>query len=180
MTTSELTGEHTVTGERTDLLETLRRHRFFLRNTTHDLTDEQIGLRTTVSELCLGGLIKHVTDGERQWVNFIVEGPSAMRSFTDMSAADIADRSAAFRVTESDTLAGLLAEYEKVARRTDELVVSLPDLDLAHPLPEAPWFEAGARWSARRVLLHILAETAQHAGHADIIREALDGAKSMG
>jgi hypothetical protein len=35
-------------------------------------------------------------------------------------------------------------------------------------------------WSARRVLIHSIAETAQHAGHADIIREALDGAKSMG
>ncbi|MBV9583186.1 MAG: DUF664 domain-containing protein, partial [Chloroflexi bacterium] len=46
--------------------------------------------------------------------------------------------------------------------------------------PEAPWFERGARWSARRVLLHLIAETSQHAGHADIIREALDGAKTMG
>lgn len=56
----------------------------------------------------------------------------------------------------------------------------LPDLDMSQPLPEAPWFEAGARWSARRVLPHVLAETAQHAGHADIIRESLDGAKTMG
>ncbi|GAB3148633.1 hypothetical protein GCM10027161_45570 [Microbispora hainanensis] len=48
------------------------------------------------------------------------------------------------------------------------------------PLPKAPWFEPGARWSARRVLANIIAETAQHAGHADIIRESLDGAKSMG
>jgi hypothetical protein len=59
-------------------------------------------------------------------------------------------------------------------------VVHLPDLDAAHPLLPAPWFEPGARWSARRVLLHVIAETAQHAGHADIIRESLDGAKSMG
>ena len=48
------------------------------------------------------------------------------------------------------------------------------------PLPKAPWHEPGSRWSARRVLLHVIAETAQHAGHADIIRESLDGAKSMG
>ncbi len=79
-----------------------------------------------------------------------------------------------------DTLAGLLDGYEQVARRTEELVWTLPDLDAVHPLPEAPWFEPGANWSIRRVLLHILAETAQHAGHADIIREALDGQKSMG
>ena len=58
--------------------------------------------------------------------------------------------------------------------------MTLPDLDSSHPLPEAPWYEQGARWSARRVLLHVIAETAQHAGHADIIRESLDGAKSMG
>ena len=71
-------------------------------------------------------------------------------------------------------------DYAGVARRTDELVASLPDLDESRPLPKAPWFPAGERWSARRVLLHVAAETAQHAGHADIVREALDGAKSMG
>ena len=179
MTTSELT-EHTVTGERADLLETLRKHRFFLRFTVRDLTDEQIGLRPTVSELCLGGLIKHVTACERQWAKFIVEGTSAIPGFTEMSAADAASWGAEFQVTEANTLAGLLADYEEVARRTDELVISLPDLDIAHPLPSAPWFEAGARWSGRRVLLHIIAETAQHAGHADIIRESLDGQKTMG
>ena len=50
----------------------------------------------------------------------------------------------------------------------------------SQPLPEAPWYEPGASWSARRVLLHLIAETSQHAGHADIIREAIDGAKTMG
>ena len=79
-----------------------------------------------------------------------------------------------------ETLEGVLADYAEVARRTDELVTALPDLNAAHPLPKAPWNEPGAQWSARRVLLHIIAETAQHAGHADIIRESLDGAKSMG
>ena len=86
----------------------------------------------------------------------------------------------AFRMLDGEALAGLLEEYEQVARRTNELVAALPDLDAAHPLPGAPWFEQGARWSARRVLLHVIAETAQHSGHADIIRESLDGAKSMG
>lgn len=168
------------TGERADLLEALANHRHFLRFTTRDLTDEQAGQRTTVSELCLGGLIKHVASVERSWGDFIQRGPSAMPDFTAMTEADFAKRADEFRMLPGETLTGVLAEYEEVARRTDELVATLPDLNAAHPLPEAPWYEPGARWSARRVLLHIIAETAQHAGHADIIRESLDGTKSMG
>ncbi|WP_262706186.1 MULTISPECIES: DinB family protein [Streptomyces] len=170
----------TLTGERADLLRTLNKHRHFLRFTTRDLTDEQAGLRTTVSALCLGGLVKHVAAVERVWVDFILDGPSAMPDFTAMAEADFAERADEFRLLPGETLAGVLAEYAAVARRTDELIAALPDLDATQPLPEAPWFESGARWSARQVLLHIIAETAQHAGHADIIRESLDGAKTMG
>ncbi|MFJ3822891.1 DinB family protein [Streptomyces nodosus] len=169
-----------VTGERADLLEVLAKHRHFLRFTTRDLTDEQVGRRTTASELCLGGLIKHVAAVERNWARFILNGPSAMGDFTAMTEADWARRADEFRMLPGETLAGVLADYAEVARGTDELVATLPDLDAAQPLPKAPWSEPGARWSARRVLLHVIAETAQHAGHADIIRESLDGAKTMG
>jgi uncharacterized damage-inducible protein DinB len=169
-----------VTGERADLLEVLAKHRHFLRFTVRGLTDEEAGRRTTASELCLGGLIKHVSAVERNWADFISRGPSAMGDFSAMTEADFARRADEFRMLPGETLAGVLEEYAEVARRTDELVASLPDLDAAHPLPRAPWFEPGGRWSARRTLMHIVAETAQHAGHADIIRESLDGAKSMG
>jgi hypothetical protein len=83
-------------------------------------------------------------------------------------------------MTPDDTLEALLADYEAVASRTTDVLRGLADLDQSQPLPEAPWFAPGARWSARRALLHVIAETSQHAGHADIIREALDGAKTMG
>jgi uncharacterized damage-inducible protein DinB len=176
-----MTTSNTLTAEQTDLLQTLARHRFFLRNTTRDMSEEQIRQRSTVSELTLAKLIKHLVEMERQWVDFIVEGPSAMgdfpREFTPEMIAAWAER---WEVPDDVTLADLLAEYDQVARRTEEIVAALPDLNAAHPLPSAPWFEPGAKWSARRVLLHLIAETSQHAGHADIIREAIDGAKSMG
>ena len=165
-----------LTGERADLLQSLARSRYFLRHTTRGLTDEQAARRTTASELCLGGLIKHVTLTERQWIRFIQEGPSAM-AFDESS---MGDWMFAFRMLPGETLAGLLADYDRCAEQTAEVVAGLPGLDASQPLPEAPWFEPGARWSARRVLLHVIAEIAQHAGHADIIRESLDGAKSMG
>jgi hypothetical protein len=169
-----------VTGERADLLVALAKQRHFLRFTTRDLTDEQAAQRTCASELCLGGLIKHVTSTEATWAAFIVDGPKVFPDFANFTEADYARRADDFRLLPGETLAGVLAAYEEVASRTDELVRTLPDLDATQPLPTAPWFEPGAEYSARRVLLHIVAETAQHAGHADIVRESLDGAKSMG
>jgi hypothetical protein len=148
--------------------------------------------RPQVSVLTLGGLIRHVAETEEQWVNFIVDGPAALgggeRDEIDWSPEGglevdpevAAGWEARFRLQPGETLPGVLGRYERVARRTDKLVATLPDLDVAHALPPAPWFEKGARWSARRTLLHVIAETAQHAGHADIIHESLDGQKSMG
>jgi uncharacterized damage-inducible protein DinB len=169
-----------ITGERADLLATLGSARHFLRFTTRDLTEEQARQRTTVSELTLGGLIKHVTAVERNWQRFVVEGPSIAPDFNAMTEADYAEWANGFRLLDGETLAGVLAEYEQVANRTDELVASLPDLDASHELPSAPWQPPGEYRTARRTFMHIAAETAHHAGHADIIRESLDGSKSMG
>jgi hypothetical protein len=166
-----------LTAERADLIEALTAHRRFLRFTVQGLTDEQARLRPTASELTLGGLIKHVAGQESKWVDFILTGPGAIA--TPVDEAGFAEWAAEFRLLPGETLAGVLQKYEDVARRTDDLVATV-DLDSSRPLPAAPWFEPGARRSARRVLLHIVAETAQHAGHADILRESLDGQKTMG
>jgi uncharacterized damage-inducible protein DinB len=172
--------------ERADLVDSLQRHRGFLRFTVRGITDEQARKHTTVSELTLGGLIKHVAVTERTWADFIVDGPApgpgidwANVDWTN-PPPEVAAWAEGHRMTDTETLAELLARYDEVAARTDELVASLPDLDAAQPLPAAPWFEPGRSWTARRAILHIIAETAQHAGHADIIREALDGQKTMG
>ena len=175
MTTTEATP--VTTGERADLLETLRRHRGFLRYAVQGLTDEQARMRPTASELTLGGLVKHVTASERNWTAFVVGGPEAFPAFDESTYADWA---AEFVMGPDESLEGLLAAHAEIADRTDELVATLPSLDVSHPLPEAPWFAHGARWSARRAFLHIVAETAQHAGHADILRETIDGRKTMG
>ena len=171
--------------ERADLVDVLRKHRGLFRLTVAGLTDEQARLTPTVSTLSLGGLIKHVTAVEQQWTSFVVDGPTRSTDI-DWASVDwtnpppeVQQYVDGFRMLEGESLAGLLAEYDKVAAATDQLVVTA-DLDARQPLPEAPWFEPGASWSARRVFTHILAETAQHAGHADILRETIDGQKSMG
>ncbi len=161
--------------ERDDLLESLAAHRGFLRYTVQGITDDQARQRLTVSELTLGGLIKHVSKTEEGWADFIVDGPQTME-FDESSYAEHAD---GFTLRADETLAGVLADYEKIAQRTDELVRTV-DLDAVQPLPAAPWFPPNATRSARRVFVHIVAETAQHAGHADILRETLDGQKTMG
>jgi len=163
--------------ERQEFIGALAKHRGLLMRTVRGISEEQARLRPTVSVLCLGGLIKHVTTMEQGWANFITEGTSAMGG-TD--ATDVARFSATFEIMDDETVADVLERYRERARATDELVMTLPSLGVSHPLPDAPWFEPGSSWSARRVLMHVIAETAQHAGHADIIRETIDGAKSMG
>jgi Protein of unknown function (DUF664) len=173
----------TATGERADLLESLRSARYFLRHTVEGLTDEQARLTPTASELSLGGLIKHVSATEKQWVAFIERGTEAMPSIEgdyDPDSPAVQEWRNEFKLLPDQTLADVLAAYEQVAAYTDALVESLPDLDLSHALPSAPWFAPGAHRSARRVFQHIVAETAQHSGHADIIRETIDGQKTMG
>jgi hypothetical protein len=179
----------TLDAERSDLLAELATARSTLTSTVRGLSDEQLGERPTVSALCLGGLIKHVASIEEGWMRFMVEGPSAMRSdlpegvtWADIEAGTarefpqwMIDHQNNFQMLPGETLAGILARYEQVAADSEKAIAAVPDLSATHSLPEAPWYEPGAVRSARRVLMHVIAETAQHAGHADILRETLDG-----
>ena len=171
--------------ERDDILDTLHKHRDLFRFTTRGLSDEQAAATPTVSQLCLGGLVKHLTAIERTWADFVVNGPAEQPDVDwaniDWSnpPAEVIEYQNGFRMLDGETLADLLATYDATAAETDRLVETV-DLDLSRPLPAAPWFEPGATWTARRTFAHIVAETAQHAGHADIIRETIDGQKSMG
>ena len=172
--------EQTLIGERVDILDLLAKHRYFLRHTAQGLSDEQANTRSTVSALTVGGLIKHVTAVERTWADFAQGGGGKeVSEEIEYTPEMIAAWENQFRLAEGETLAGVLAEYEKVAAATDDLVRTL-DLDTSYELPAAPWQPPGVFWTVRRVFLHIAAETAQHAGHADIIRETIDGQKTMG
>ncbi|MFE3441564.1 DinB family protein [Nocardia sp. NPDC059180] len=182
----------TLDPERTELLAALAAARSALINTVRDLTDEEAGLHPTVSALCLGGLIKHVASMEETWIRFTVEGPAAMRyDLPDgVTWADIAggtarefpqwmiDHAGEFQMQPGDTLTDILARYERIAARSEEIIAAIPDLSATHPLPAAPWHEPGESRSVRGVLAHLIAETAQHAGHADILRETIDSEKS--
>ncbi|NKE62008.1 DinB family protein [Lentzea sp. PSKA42] len=172
-----MTSTEILTGERADLLETLRQHRWFLTFTAQGLTDEQAASSPTVSVLSIGGLIKHVSTVEENWVKFIEHGTAALEPGTESEAHDSHERN--FRMEPGETLESILARYNEIAAYTDKLVETV-DMDLSYPLPSAPWFPEGKTWSARRVFAHIIAETSQHAGHADIIRETIDGQKTMG
>ncbi|AVZ77734.1 hypothetical protein SLUN_30515 [Streptomyces lunaelactis] len=190
--TATTTPPSTVDAERADLLAQLATVRSALTNTARGLSGEQAGEHPTVSALCLGGLIKHVASIEEGWLRFVAEGPSAMRydlpdgvTWADLTAGTARefpqwaiDHQNDFRMLPGETLDGIVARYEQVAARSEKVIASVPDLSATHPLPEAPWNEPGAVRSVRRVLMHVIAETAQHAGHADILRETLDGQKS--
>ncbi|WP_017623728.1 DinB family protein [Nocardiopsis chromatogenes] len=155
--------------ERDEVLEILREQRRFLRLTVRGLDDEQAARRTTAGELTLAGLIKHVARTERGWIA-IMNGRTENDPGREGSWGDD------FRLVGDETLDGVLALSAEVEAETERAVAALPSLDHPAELPEAPWFPKDASWSARRILLHLIRETAQHCGHADIIRESLDGA----
>ena len=164
------TSRERLTGERRELLDMLAAQRATLLITVRGIDDAQAAARTTVSDLTLGGIVKHLAQGHRAWTHIMTGQPGTPDGFWDTSQ---------YYLAEGDTLAGLLDAYAAAARATEEAVAGLPDLDDTVPLPEAPWAPGVVdRWSARRILLHLLRETAQHAGHADIIRQSLDGANT--
>jgi uncharacterized damage-inducible protein DinB len=151
-----------VPDERSGLLAFLAQQRRMLRTAAYGLTGEQLRAAPSVSTLSVGALLKHVTYTERGWIDRVAGRP-------DPTTWPDYDRQ--FELSESDTVAGLLAAWDTVATETESTIAAVADLDQPVPVPRY----AEAR-SVRWVLLHLIEEIARHAGHADIIRESLDGA----
>ncbi|MFI2185775.1 DinB family protein [Streptomyces sioyaensis] len=150
------------------LLAFLEAQRGGLRRSVLGLTDDRANERPSASELSLAGLVKHVAQTEQGWVERAQELPHSIERTQDTWHLS-------FQLEDGETLAGMLTFWDGVARRTEEFLRSVPSLDDTFPLPEKPWFPPQARQSMRWLMLHLIEETARHAGHADILRESLDG-----
>ncbi|MET1007872.1 MAG: DinB family protein [Propionibacteriaceae bacterium] len=154
--------------EREALIVYLVQQRDGLTYAAYGLTEEQIRLRPTRSQLTVGGLIKHAASTERGWTDILLERPSEgdEQAYEDD-----------FQVADGETLAGLIATFDEVAAETERAIRGLDSLDVTFQLPDAPWYPSNPDgYSARWIVLHIIEELARHAGHADILREPIDGA----
>ena len=162
-----------LTDERALLLAYVAQQRGGIRNAAYGLSDEQARLTPSASTLSIGGLVKHVAETEQGWVDMIVQRQRG-GSKEDQEAAYMD----AFRLRPDETLAGALAHYDDVAKETEAVVRAVGDLNDPVPIPKGvPWFPSDVdAWTVRWVLLHLIEETARHAGHADIVRESIDGA----
>ncbi len=161
-----------VADERDGLMGYLAQERLVVRIAAYGLDDDQARATPTASTLSVGGIVKHLAAVERSWTSLVLEEPRIPEGAADAYQAG-------FRVGPDETLQGVLDDYEQACRATDDAVAGMADLGRAVPVPAAPWFPKDVEaWSVRWVLLHLIEETARHAGHADIVREAIDGASA--
>jgi len=159
------------TDERELLLAFLDQQRHGIRNAALGLTDDEARRTPTLGALSIGGLVKHAVKTERYWVELAVPGS------LEAGATINYDYETGFLLLPDEKLSAMLEAYADVATHTDRV---MRDAALTDPVPVprgAPWFPADVdAWSVRWVLLHLIEETARHAGHADIVRESIDGA----
>ncbi|MFE7706807.1 DinB family protein [Streptomyces sp. NPDC057486] len=154
--------------ERGALLSFVEAQRGAIRRSLLGLTEEQAASRPSVSELSLSGLLKHVAETELNWLRLAQQRPNE-KARTEETWAD------SFRLVGDETVPQLLEFWAKVAAETEGFIHSVESMNDTFPLPEAPWFPKGQRCSMRWLLIHLVEEIARHSGHADIIRESLDG-----
>jgi hypothetical protein len=157
-----------IANEREGLLAYLTQMRYVLRLTAYGLTPQQLRAAPTASPLTVGGLIKHCASTEEGWID-TVRGES--REVDYQAYADN------FALRDDETIEDVFARYDRIAVRTEKTVAEIADLGREVPIDHSvPWNPKDLdNWSVRWVLLHLIQETARHAGHADIIREAIDG-----
>ncbi|WP_431967400.1 DUF664 domain-containing protein [Nocardia sp. bgisy134] len=157
--------------EREDLIAMLADQRELFRITVRGIDDDQARKRTTVSELTLGGLLHHLINCERHWTSVIV-------TRDEHAVLDVSQFDGEYVMAPDETVQELLDTWDEVAAATAEVIRTVDSLDTSIPTPTAPWTPERIWQTVRFTILHILREIAHHSGHADIIREELDGQNS--
>jgi uncharacterized damage-inducible protein DinB len=150
--------------ERAGLLEFLDMQREALIDKAQGLSDAQARLTPTVSSLSLLSLLKHSAIWERRWFQVIVAGRSFPGEWPEVRSQEV---DSTFRLTDHDTVETVVADYREQIAASNEV---LSALDLETPCAWPDMADQNLRW----VALHMIEETARHAGHADIIRETID------
>ena len=153
--------------ERAGLSECLDYQREALIDKLQGLSDEQARINATVSSLSLLSLVKHSAIWERRWFQVIVAGRRFPGEWPEAQSAEL---DPTFQLTENDTVETVLADYRDQIAASQEILGSF-DLDAPCAWPEK------AHRNLRWVALPMIEETARHAGHADIIRETIDGTR---
>jgi uncharacterized damage-inducible protein DinB len=156
--------------EREVLLRMLDDQRRAVHNAARGLTEEQARSTPSASQLSLAAVIKHLAQGERTWTVVRMAG-------RDVEVDPQGEWMAGFQVSADETVPVLLAEWASVARATEEIVRAESELDRVVEIAADTrrWLPSGVDFTVRWVLLHLVEESARHAGHADIIRESIDG-----
>ncbi|MGA2530645.1 MAG: DinB family protein [Acidimicrobiales bacterium] len=164
-----------VSDESEALLAYLAQQRYVVRLAAFGLGDDQARSTPSPSALSVGGIIKHLAAVERFWMQ-VVRGE--LEDAGSDSGHDYEDN---FRLLPSEELASVMDDYAAAGRETEATVLSIADLSRVVYVPHSvPWFPPDVDyWTLRWVLLHLITETARHAGHGDIVRETLDGATAF-
>lgn len=152
-----------VADEKTSLYVALDRHRDAVVWKTEGLDDEQLRRPMTPSGTTVLGLVKHLAAVEYWWFC------TTFGRDTEPLPLDDDDPDADLRILPSDTTADVLAFYGRARQGADAVIEELEVESLGRA-----WY--GEDVTLRWVLIHMIEETARHAGHLDVLRELLDGA----
>ena len=136
---------------------------------TDGLSDEQMVLRHPPSDLTLAGLLYHLALVEESWMEVRFAGQAEREPWVGVDWE--ADPNYEFRTAEQLGAEALRSRYRAACERSRDVVGRAADLDQA----SVKAMGDGQHFSLRWVLLHLIEETARHAGHADFLREAIDG-----
>ena len=153
--------------ERAGLIEFLDDQREALIGKLDGLSDHEARMTATVSSLSLLSLVKHSAIWERRWFQVIVAGRRFADEWPEVKSAGV---DLTFRLNEADTVETVVADYREQIAASQQI---LSNFDLDAPCAWPDMADQNLRW----VALHMIEETARHAGHADIIRETIDGTR---